>query len=393
MNKDFAALAHQYRSTLLEDVLPFWQRHSLDEQCGGYFSCLDRQGNVYDRDKFIWLQARQVWTFAMLYNRLEARPEWLAIARHGADFLRRYGRSAQGDWYFALDQRGQPLVQPYNIFSDCFAAMAFGQYALAAQDGESAEIALQTYQRILARSENPKGVYNKAVPGSRPVRGFALPMILCNLTLELQHLLPAETVQQQIERAVQEILGVFMDQDSLLINEYRGPNGELIDSFDGRLLNPGHVLEAMWFLMEVGQQRSDPALIDRAVTVSLANLEAGWDWEFGGLFYFQDRLGKPLQQLEWDQKLWWVHLETLVALALGYALTGREACWQWYQSVHTYTWSCFPDPEFGEWYGYLNRRGEVLLDLKGGKWKGCFHVPRAMLRCWKIFAALAGEMG
>ena len=30
------------------------------------------------------------------------------------------------------------------------------------------------------------------------------------------------------------------------------------------------------------------------------------------------------------------------------------------------------------WKDYLNRRGEVLLPLKGGKWKGCFHVPRGL---------------
>ncbi|MBN1668235.1 MAG: AGE family epimerase/isomerase [Anaerolineales bacterium] len=391
MAKDFTTLAGQYRQALLEDVLPFWQRYSLDQQHGGYFTCLDRQGRVYDRDKFVWLQARQVWTFAMLYNRLEPRAEWLAIVRHGAEFLRRHGRDAQGDWYFALDQTGQPLVQPYNIFSDCFAAMAFSQYALAAQDASAAEIALQTHRRILDRRANPKGSYNKAVPGSRPLQGFALPMILCNLTLELAHLLPAETVRQQVDQAVQQVLGVFLDPGSLLINEYRGPDGERVDSFDGRLLNPGHAIEATWFLMEVGRQRSDQALIEQAVTITLANLEAGWDSEYGGIFYFQDRLGKPLQQLEWDQKLWWVHLETLVALALGYALTGNAACWQWYQKVHAYTWQHFPDPEHGEWFGYLNRRGDLLLDLKGGKWKGCFHVPRALYQCWQIFAGLAAR--
>ena len=41
------------------------------------------------------------------------------------------------------------------------------------------------------------------------------------------------------------------------------------------------------------------------------------------------------------------------------------------------------DQEYPEWFGYLNRRGEVLLPLKGGKWKGCFHVPRGLYQCWK----------
>jgi N-acylglucosamine 2-epimerase len=36
------------------------------------------------------------------------------------------------------------------------------------------------------------------------------------------------------------------------------------------------------------------------------------------------------------------------------------------------------------WYGYLNRRGEVLFSLKGGKWKGFFHVPRGFYQLWQI---------
>src|SRR5215216_1659414 len=108
MNQFFAGLARQYRAALLDDVLPFWQRHSLDREHGGFFTCLDRDGAVYDTDKFVWLQARQVWTFAMLYNRLEPRDEWLATARHGAEFLRQYGADSNGDWYFAVARDGRP---------------------------------------------------------------------------------------------------------------------------------------------------------------------------------------------------------------------------------------------------------------------------------------------
>jgi N-acylglucosamine 2-epimerase len=82
-------------------------------------------------------------------------------------------------------------------------------------------------------------------------------------------------------------------------------------------------------------------------------------------------------------------METLVALLKGYRLTGREDCWSWYERVRAYAWGHFPDPEFGEWYGYLDRRGEVLLPLKGGKWKGCFHVPRGLYLCMRELERLA----
>jgi N-acylglucosamine 2-epimerase len=174
-----------------------------------------------------------------------------------------------------------------------------------------------------------------------------------------------------------------------LILENVHPDGKPSDSFEGRVLNPGHAIEAMWFIMDLGKRFNDPALIEKAKDILLHTLEYGWDREHGGIFYFLDIHGHPPQQLEWDQKLWWVHLESLVALAMGYRLTGRAECWEWYQRLHDYSWSKFADPEHGEWFGYLNRQGEVLLNLKGGKWKGCFHVPRALLLCWKNFELLA----
>jgi len=162
-------LSQQYRKALFDEVIPFWIRHSMDRECGGYFTCLGRDGSVYDRDKFVWLQARQVWMFASLYNRCEKRREWLGIAEHGAAFLTEHGRDDNGHWYFSLTRKGEPLVQPYNIFSDCFAAMGFGQYALAKGDDHARHLAKTTFDRILVRKAEPKGRYNKAVPGTRPM--------------------------------------------------------------------------------------------------------------------------------------------------------------------------------------------------------------------------------
>jgi N-acylglucosamine 2-epimerase len=64
-------------------------------------------------------------------------------------------------------------------------------------------------------------------------------------------------------------------------------------------------------------------------------------------------------------------------------LTRSKDCLKWFEIIHEYTWAHFKDKEYPEWYGYLNRQGEVLLSLKGGKWKGCFHVPRGLYQCWK----------
>jgi len=393
MSRTYGQYEKQYYEALLNDVIPFWQRYSIDRAQGGYFSCLDRDGTVYDTDKFVWLQARQVWTFAMLFNRLEQRQEWLDIARHGVDFLKKHGRDAEGNWYFALDQQANPLVQPYNIFSDCFAAMAFSEFAQASGDEVSRGTALQTYNNILARQDNPKGKYSKTVPGTRPLRSLALPMILANLTLEMRWLLEDASEPVTPQRFVNDIMNIFLDKERGIIYEHVAPDGTHPDCFDGRLINPGHGLESLWFIMAIAHEYGDHKTLDQAVDAALSTLQFGWDDKCGGIFYFLDAKGKPPQQLEWDQKLWWVHLEALLATLMGYAHTGREACWQWFERLHDYTWRHFPDPQHGEWFGYLNRQGEVLLPLKGGKWKGCFHLPRALFRCWQELRQLGEGIG
>ncbi|MDD3333186.1 MAG: AGE family epimerase/isomerase, partial [Proteiniphilum sp.] len=74
-------------------------------------------------------------------------------------------------------------------------------------------------------------------------------------------------------------------------------------------------------------------------------------------------------------------------------LTGSMECLTWFDKVHHYTWDHFKDPEHPEWWGYLNRQGEVLLDLKGGKWKGCFHVPRGLYQCWTLLDKIDNNTG
>ena len=321
---NFQQLAKKYESELFDNVLPFWLEHSQDKECGGYFSCLDRDGSVYDTDKFIWLQGREVWLFSMLCNKVENRPEWLKCARQGGEFLRKYGHDGNYDWYFSLTRDGRPLIEPYNIFSYTFATMAFAQLAKASGDKEYAQIAKRTFDRILEKRDNPKDKWCKAHAGTRPIKDFALPMILCNLALEIEEFI-------------------------------------------------------------------DPQLIDRAVEIALRTIEYGWDKQYGGIFYFMDRLGHPQQQLEWDQKLWWVHLESAIAMLKGYQLTGNRKCLAWFEKLDQYMWSHFKDAEYPEWFGYLNRRGEVLLPLKGGKWKGCFHVPRGLYQLWRILQQCAAQ--
>ena len=166
---------------------------------------------------------------------MEKRKEWLDCAVQGGEFLKKYGHDGDYNWYFSLDRLGRPLVEPYNIFSYTFAAMAFGQLSLATGNQEYADIAKKTFDIILSKVDNPKGKWNKLHPGTRNLKNFALPMILCNLAMEIEHILGKDYLEQAMDTCIHEVMSVFYRPElGGIIVENVDVNGNLIDCFEGR---------------------------------------------------------------------------------------------------------------------------------------------------------------
>ncbi len=409
-----AALAAEFRSELLENVVPFWEKHSLDGECGGYFSCLDRDGSLFDTDKFAWMQGRELWCFSKLYDEVEARPEWLEAARLGADFLRDHGRAENGDYYFSLDRAGRPLVQPYNIFSDCFCAAGFAEYSRAETDRPAADRAraeaARLFSRIQERKANPKGPWTKQIAANRPQRAMAMSMTQLWFAEVFMDILPAADLEAMAAASARNVLTFHLDEEKKALFERVLSDGSRPQGMDGRLLSPGHALETLFLLLNAvcrlkgypawsavgGVARTSPGTaapglsaaerllpegwgFARVCEAMIWSAERGWDEKYGGLYYYRDYEGRPLDKLESDMKLWWVNVEAISAFLLAYRLTGDPRHEAWFRRIKDWTWERFRDPEYGEWFGYLDRSGEPALSLKGGKWKGMFHLPRALL--------------
>ncbi|MHB9035992.1 MAG: AGE family epimerase/isomerase [Armatimonadota bacterium] len=375
-----------YENELRERVIPFWERNCPDRRYGAYFTCLDRDGSVYDTEKFMWMQWRIVWMFSELYNKLEQNPRWLELAELGYQFLTRYGRDEQGRYYFALAQDGQPTMAPYSVFSECFAVMGCAAYYRATGD-ESAKVeAVCAFDNYLQREARPKGEWTKGLSGRKSTKSLGFYMMKANLYVVLEECLGDASFTKSMLETVSIVLDEFWNDEHKVMFENVGFDGVFdLDSTIGRHLNPGHAIEAMWFIMSAAARTGNIELINRAADVVLAELDFGWDKEYGGIYYFMDVLGKPHVELQCNMKLWWVHNEALIATAMAYKMTGREEFLHWFERIHEWTWCRFPDPEYGEWYGYLDRRGDVANSLKGGKWKGFFHLPRMLLVCSKMF--------
>ncbi|HEV2319275.1 MAG TPA: AGE family epimerase/isomerase, partial [Verrucomicrobiae bacterium] len=153
MNK--TQLRRSYRELLLDGIVPFWARHGVDEKFGGVLSCMEDDGKPVSGDKYIWSQARWVWTCAALYNRIEKRAEFLKWARGTIDFLLRHGRDERGRWVYHTTREGQLLEGAISIYSDCFVVYGLSEYCRAAPEAGLLELACRIFAGIRERVKAP----------------------------------------------------------------------------------------------------------------------------------------------------------------------------------------------------------------------------------------------
>ncbi len=385
-----AVLAELYAGTLRNNVAPFWLRHGLDREHGGMFTALDRDGALLDTDKSVWFQGRAGWLFATLYNTVERRPEWLEAARSCVEFSRRFCHAPEGKMYFTVTREGRPLRLRRYVFSESFAAISSAAWAKATGDGRAAEEAVAAFATYLRYSFEPGAMLPKYEP-TRPMKGIGAHMIGLVTAQELRTnlgdvVVSGRTCTEWIDASIAEIERDFLKPEHQALMEVVAPDGAVLDHLDGRTLNPGHAIECAWFILHEGRLRGDRRLIALGAKILDWMWARGWDSEHGGLLYFTDLRGLPVQEYWHDMKFWWPHCEAIIATLLAWKLTGDARYAAMHAQVHDWSFAHFPDPEHGEWFGYLHRDGRLSQRAKGNLFKGPFHLPRMLWFCARELA-------
>ena len=375
-----------YRDGLLHDTLPFWFPRCVDREHGGFFTAFDRDGTLVDDDKGMWAQGRIAWLMGELYSTVEPRLEWLERCKHGVDFIRQHGFDSDGRMFFQVTRDGRPVRKRRYVFTETFGVIALAAYARATGDAAARQQAVDLFNLTERYWSTPGLIPPKVNAEVRPSRGIGVPMIMIVTSQILRDVVDdPQTYSARIDGYIEQIVRYHMKPERQVVMETVAPDGGIIDHFDGRMLNPGHAIEAGWFILQEAKYRgNDPELVKLGCTIIDWMWQWGWDAEYGGILYFRDVKGHPVQEYWHDMKFWWPQNEAIIATLMAYQLTGEEKYARWHQMIHDWTYARFPDPEYGEWFGYLHRDGRVSSTLKGNLWKGPFHMPRMQLVCWKI---------
>ena len=383
--------AAKYRSLFREELdrcLDFWLKNGMDKTHGGVYTCLDREGKIYSTDKSVWMQGRCGWMFARLCNLYGVKDEWLEASRSCVEFIDKYCIDTDGRMYFTVTEDGKPLRKRRYFFSETFSVIAHAEYAKASGDRAAMEFARRQFAFVNdmyrdRAAHDPYKITPKTIPETRSGRSLAEPMILLNLTSVLSACDPEnkEHYHALAKGYVEDIFRYHWKPEQKMLLETVGVNGEFMDYCSaGRQINPGHDIEASWFLLSEAMEIGDEELAKKAEKIFCDAVEWGRDEEYGGLLYFVDAYHRPPEQYEHDMKLWWVHNEAIIASLMFYDKTGDEKYADLFREFTDYAFRVFADPQYGEWYGYLRRDGKPTEPpCKGSTYKGPFHLPRMLM--------------
>jgi mannose/cellobiose epimerase-like protein (N-acyl-D-glucosamine 2-epimerase family) len=253
------AYREECRRELFEIVLPFWERHGIDHEHGGFLCRLDHDGTLLDDTKFHWFQGRGLWVYSFLYNHFGRDPRHLEIARRARDFLLRHAPGPGGWWAEQWTRDGRVLQlyrgDDYGMF---FGAEGLFEYAHAAGDQQAFDTACDLLLRLRGAKTPPLGYWmmNTLIAG------------------EFQRRWSDARVAAIAEEAIAAILDVHYNRETGLTIE-RAAEPELCVF--------GHGIECYWMVMEEALRRSDESLWQRCAERMRHQLECGWDHIFGGL--------------------------------------------------------------------------------------------------------------
>ena len=435
-------LLRQWQARLRQDlwgsILPFWAAHSEDAVHGGFFNCLDEDGSVYDTTKHVWLQGRQCWMYARLCSEYSesdfaaltaahpppppyagagpatptplTRAGLLGAAERGVDFLLRHAVAPDGESvYFSLTREGVPVAAQRKPFSAAFLALALGELAHATGRAAYRAQALHWLGKYLAWCAAPGGsgaaLGMPGCPGAPPLEPLNEPMITLNLISELARGLPSAAERLAFFSAERDaaVRAVLKHRSARHRAVFEGvlPTGQLdLSTSAGRLLNPGHAIEAGWFLLEVARATQDSGLRGSALEIVQWAYEGGWDGGLcgcaalgrpaaeacgargrpavegdsggagqgagagsGGMIYFRDAQGHTPTQLEAHMKLWWPQAEAMIAFAMAFRDTLEPSHLGNFDVVAGWTYKHLVSDR--EWYGYADRTGAVTHRVRG----------------------------
>lgn len=404
---------NEARNHLVNELLPFWTKRTVDDKNGGFITHFDRYGKDTGEDeKSLISQTRSLFTYASAHRAGYGDGMYAKLARHGIGFLLSVMWDGQyGGFYWMADRQG-------NIKNDCkvtygqsFAIYSLSEYTLATGDPSGVEYAEKVFDLLQKYAvDTMYGGYREMFnrqwelmgPGSsggdRKTLDAHMHLMEAFTTLyeasgrEIHYRKLKESIDIILSRILHPVyktgIPQFFDDWSIApqikFDIIWGWDRYSEEGIKGNATNNtcyGHNSEFAWLLLhalEIMKCESGPYL-DILKKIYDHTLDNGIDTEFGGVYVEGPHSGGVFDR----EKEFWQQAEVLTGMLDAYLLFREEKYWNAYKNVHRFVFDHMINKDAGEWYPLLSRRGEPIWTHMGHSWKINYHTVRSMVQCIK----------
>ncbi len=388
------AMMQQAEAELREDILPFWMRHAVDKERGGFYGQITNDLAVQaDAPRGALLTSRILWTYASAYRRYQ-NAAYLDMADWAfEDLIQRFWDSEYGGLYWMVDVDGTPLVPRKQIYGQAFGIYALAEYYAATGNESALEKAIAIYEAMEAHSydRTHKGYFESFTRDwklEQNVRLSAVDMAEMKSMNTHLHVMEAFTNLLRVWRddsllnRQKELLGVMMTHIigpetyhmTMFFDETWAPRS--------RNVSYGHDIEASWLLVESTEVAGDPALLEQAKVLAVKMAQAVYDEGLdpdGAIVYESGPEG-----LVDSTKQWWPQAEAAVGFLNAYQLSGEGHFLEASLGSWDFIEAFLVDREYGEWLRYVERdhtrpTGVDEDNAKVSFWKCPYHNGRACM--------------
>ncbi|GHT75048.1 cellobiose 2-epimerase [Bacteroidia bacterium] len=386
-------LKQELHRELVEDILPYWIKKTIDNEHGGFYGRIDGHEHLHKQaNKGAVLNARILWTFSAAY-RLFKNPEYLATAARAFHYiLNHFIDKEYGGVYWELDYLGNPVNPRKQVYAQGFALYGFSEFYRATGRPEALEEAVKIFRLLEKHAYDPiYGGYVEALNRDwQPIEDMRLSERDANVPKSMNthlHIIEPYTNllrvwrDAELVKAHERLIHIFCNH--IISSQTR----HLILFFNekwesqSQIVSYGHDIECAWLLYEAAEVLGDTELLTQVKPLSIAIAEAAYEGlqPDGSMIYETNGNHTDLN------RHWWVQAETVVGSTYAYQISGNEKylhiaknCWQYIQNH-------ILDKKNGEWVWSTAPDGrQKHTDDKAGFWKCPYHNARMCMEIVRI---------
>lgn len=400
-----------------KELLDVWYPRNFDTDHGGYLSTFTYDWKPEgEQDKMIVSQARHVWTNSKAMVLYPGEKVYREGADLGFRFLRdKMWDESFGGFFTLVDRQGNVKGgDEKTAYGNAFAIYGLAAYYGVSKDTSALHLAQKAFRWLERNSHDPVhgGYFQHLTRTGTPVRrtdninskaetGYkdqnssihlleafselyqVWPDSLLRIRLQEMLVLVRDTIVQPKGYMV-----LFFQPDWSHVSYRDSSEAVTRDHFNLDHVSFGHDVETAFLMLEASHVlgiKNDSVTLAVAKKLVDHSLENGWDKEVGGFYdggyYFNGHMGITIVK---DSKNWWSQAEGLNTLLMMSELFPRDThdYFGHFLTLWDYTNRYIIDHEHGEWYqGGIDKEPHQKTALKAHVWKASYHQFRSLMNC------------